>query len=247
MSTMPDDNTFLSSAGRHKRKRPPVKKPFSIQTLLIIFALILIALSFFLGDGDNNANKTDELSRLEIKKPGLTNNLEKSSINNSVAINVPSSMTTSTQIAEIGASENIATESLTAENLLEGEHARNFIKTALGNGQQTPDSIFEQAEALRKAMKYTDAWLLYFYAARQGHAPSSVSLASMSDPNTYQKFGSPLNKGDEFQALKWYSLASKQGDTASIENFTKFKKLLENKAKSGDTHSRQLLLQIGTL
>ncbi len=229
---MPDDNTFLSSAGRHKRKRPPVKKPFSIQTLLIIFALILIASSFFLGDTD----KPVELSRLEITKPGLNNNLDKSSLNNTVVINVPASMTTTP-----------ASENLSAENLLEGEHARNLIKTASSNGEQTPTAIFERAETLRKTGKYTDAWLLYFYAARQGHAASSASLAAMSDPASYQAFGSPLSGGDEFQALKWYSIASKQGDTSSTENFSKFKKVIKNKASAGDTHSRQLLLQTGNL
>ncbi len=219
---MPDDNNFLSSAGRHQRKQTPVKKPFSFQTLLIVFALILIATSFFIGDGE----QPEEVSGLEIKKPALNDSAAKNSvIANTTTTGLPASL----------------------ENLLDGEQARSLIKTTLGKGQQSPADIFSQAEKLRKTGKYTDAWLLHFYAARQGHAPSSASLAFMSDPGTYQKFGSPLANGDEFQALKWYSLATKQGDTKSADNFNQFKKHLQNKANSGDTHSRQLLLQLDSL
>lgn len=220
---MPNDNAFLANASRHQRKETPQQRkprPFNVQTALIVFALLLIATSFLLG----NKEKTAPVNRIEISTNVTQPSGATDAINRDTTVAAP-----------------------TANDLLDGDRARLLINTIWTDGKQQPEEVYQEAEKLRSSKKFTDAWLLYFYSARQGHGASSAALASMSDPHTYNTFGTPLSSADEFQALKWYSMANAQGYADSNADFLRLKKQISTQAITGDSHAKQLLLQLENL
>ena len=227
MSTIPDDNTFLANASRHQRKSTPKNRPFTIQGLLIAVALVFIASSFFIG----NSDKPARIQRVEISTHNTT-------LSDSAPATTESTLTIDRDI--------VPAAKLPA-NLLEGDRARLLINTVWKDASPSTEDIYREAEALRLKQQNTDAWLLYFYAARQGYGAAAAALAAMSDPFTYTQFGTPLPNADEFQALKWYSMAKRQGFNDSDADFQRLKTHITNKARTGDTRSTQLLLQLENL
>ena len=86
-----------------------------------------------------------------------------------------------------------------------------------------------------------DAWLLYFKAARDGHAQAAMVLAEQADPAFFDAASSMLDTPDLVQAHKWYELARRNGSREAGERLDKLMKRLEQAAADGDRQAQVLL------
>ncbi len=127
--------------------------------------------------------------------------------------------------------------------LADGETARGLIAHQ-GKTLSSADieAIYERAEGLRKAGKLDDAYLLYFYAARNGHGRSALTLGDMAAPDRFQSAGSPLDHPDPYQAYKWYRAAEKAGVEEAAARLRKLEESLRTAANDNDAQAQRLLL-----
>ena len=126
----------------------------------------------------------------------------------------------------------------TEQALGEGQAARRFLA-------ESPDldaaAVFQRAEAFRKEGRQADAWLLYFKAARDGHAEAAMALAEQADPAFFDPASSMLDEPDLVQAHKWYMQAQRNGSREAAARLNKLMDSLQKAAAGGD-HQAQLLL-----
>ncbi len=124
----------------------------------------------------------------------------------------------------------------------EGQAAREFIAMAKNNGASM-DTLFERAEEFGQSGKQADAHLLYFQAARQGHAGASMALAKQADPAFYSADTSVLDKPYITQARKWYLVAANAGESSAPELLENLHRYVQEQAAAGDPEANRLLLQ----
>ncbi len=124
--------------------------------------------------------------------------------------------------------------------LAEGEAARRFLAASAG---LDADAIFRQAEKFRRDGRLADAWLLYFKAARDGHARAAMALAEQADPAFFDAASSMLDAPDLVQAHKWYEQARRNGSKEAGERLDKLMKRLEQAAADGDRQAQLLLVK----
>lgn len=111
--------------------------------------------------------------------------------------------------------------------------------------EQAPDyaATLEQARSLRADGNLADAQLLYFYAARGGHAPAAFELAELYDPLHFDPSASLMEQPDAFQAFKWYQEAARAGDQQASARLQDLQLWAQQAAEDGDIDAEQLLLQ----
>jgi TPR repeat protein len=115
---------------------------------------------------------------------------------------------------------------------------------AVGEGETADyERTYEQAEEFQREARLADAQLLYFYAARGGHAPSAFALAAMNDPNHHSEQTSLLSEPDPFQAYKWYSVALEHGAGSAAARLEELHEWAKQAAANGDVEAERLLLQ----
>ncbi len=124
-----------------------------------------------------------------------------------------------------------------------GDLARAIIEELRGQGRVDLDQVYERAERFRAVGMLADAYLLYFFAARQGHAQSALALGRMYDPKTFSREASILEQPDPVQAHKWYQLAARAGDAAAKRHLADLRGRVERTAGQGDEESRRLMMQ----
>jgi hypothetical protein len=124
-----------------------------------------------------------------------------------------------------------------------GDLARAVIEEL--RRQERPDlsQIHERAERFHSVGLLADAYLLYFYAARQGHAPSALALGGMYDPETFGRKPSVLAQPDPAQAHKWYVAAANAGDPVGKRRLAELRARVERAAAKGDSDAGRLMLQ----
>lgn len=134
-------------------------------------------------------------------------------------------------------------DALESEPIEEGDTARRLIAEL--RDQPDPDLAvaYERAEQLRADAKLTDAWLIHFFAARRGYAPSALVLGTLSDPGYREVGEDALAKADPAQALKWYKVAAGAGDREAAERLQDLRERTEQAAANGDADAQRLLLQ----
>jgi hypothetical protein len=114
---------------------------------------------------------------------------------------------------------------------------------AAAAGGSELDAAFERARALQAAGQLDDAQVLYFFGARQGHAPSAFAYAEMNDPNHHSPETSLLAEPDAFQAFRWYSVALDGGMDAAAARLDALHEWARKAAEAGDADAERLLLQ----
>jgi TPR repeat protein len=137
-----------------------------------------------------------------------------------------------------------ATAPATTEQALpDGDEARKIIAN-LRHGSQSlePAEMVRQATAFQQAGRLTDAYLLLFYAARQGDGEAAFAFATLHDPNHFLSGNSLLEAPDSLQAYKWYSLAATHKVPQAEQRLQALRGALEKQAAGGDTAARRLLL-----
>jgi len=102
---------------------------------------------------------------------------------------------------------------------------------------------YSRAQGFRAEGRYADAQLLYFFAARGGHAPAAFDLAAFYDPVHFAPGRGLLDKPDPFQAYRWYRAARDAGHETAAERLGELRSWAEQAAADGDAAARRLLLQ----
>ncbi len=126
----------------------------------------------------------------------------------------------------------------------EGGWARLFIEQLESAGIEVNlDAIYEKAESMNAELKLKDAYLLYFYAARQGHANAAFRLGQFADPETFDVERSLLDSPNSNQAHKWYQSAVLAGHPQARQSLGRLRSQVEKLAASGDERAYQLTLQ----
>ena len=111
------------------------------------------------------------------------------------------------------------------------------------SGNPELETAFERAQGFQEAGQLADAQLLFFYAARAGHAGAAFELGTLNDPNYHSPETSLLPEPDAFQAYRWYSAAQDQGVTAAGERLAALREWAEAASATGDFEAERLLLQ----
>ncbi|MEM9301948.1 MAG: hypothetical protein AAGE01_07545 [Pseudomonadota bacterium] len=126
----------------------------------------------------------------------------------------------------------------------EGEDARAIIER-LGAvpSAEGLDSAHAEGRTLLEAGRTADAYLLFFYAARQGHAPSALALGTMADPGRATAEAGASAEPNLFEAHKWYKKASELGDRTAEARLADLRGRVEAAAAAGDAEAERLLLQ----
>ena len=126
----------------------------------------------------------------------------------------------------------------------EGDRARTII-TGLREDNSEPDvgAVFAQAEQLHSEGLVDDAYLLYRFAARHGHAQAALALGTQADPAFYTAETSILPGPDPQQAYKWYRVAAAAGSEEAVARQQRLRERVEQSAADGDQAARRLMLQ----
>lgn len=125
----------------------------------------------------------------------------------------------------------------------DGNQARTLIEEARGRGDTGDlEGLFAKAKAFGAQGKMADAYLLYFYLAKQGHGPSCLVLAEMADPAYYDPKTSFFDAPDFSQAYKWYGQALTLGVKKAEPQLRDLKLRVKAAAAGGDDKARRLLV-----
>jgi TPR repeat protein len=127
--------------------------------------------------------------------------------------------------------------------LAEGEAARAIIAAQRRGDDTRPlPEIDRLASDYQQQGRLTDAYLLWFYAARQGDGEAAFSLAGLYDPNHFEPGNSLVDSADATQAYKWYLAAARQSIPQAAERLQALRTSLQAQADAGDMTARRLLL-----
>jgi len=125
-----------------------------------------------------------------------------------------------------------------------GERARAMIEAARSGGT-VPDlnALFRQAEQFKAAGALSDAHLLYFFAAREGHIAAARELAAMYDPVNFAPERSLMDEPIPTRAYKWYRAAADGGDAEAERRLEALRAWAERAATDGDAEAARLLMR----
>lgn len=130
-----------------------------------------------------------------------------------------------------------------ASGISAGAAARSLINSVRqGEKDLTMEQFFNQASEHQNQAMSTDAYLLYFFAARKGHGPSAFELAKMHDPAHFEGGSDLLEKPDPVQAYKWYSIAVESDVDGAEERLQALRGSIEAAAQDGDMSAQRLIL-----
>lgn len=124
----------------------------------------------------------------------------------------------------------------------EGVEARQMIAMQK-RGEQSLDDLYLAAQKFQRQGRLSDAYLVYFFAARKGHAPSALALGKQSDPVYYSAGTSVHEAPDMVQALKWYEAAASAGNVDAQTLLQELKLYIGDQAKTGDPVAESLSLE----
>jgi TPR repeat protein len=100
-------------------------------------------------------------------------------------------------------------------------------------------------EAARKAQADgadTDAYLLFFYAARGGDADAAFALAEQADPAQRRPDAGLFDEPDPLQAFKWYETARDAGHPLAATRLEELRRQVDARASAGDVEAQRLSL-----
>lgn len=123
-----------------------------------------------------------------------------------------------------------------------GEAARALITELRQQTAPDLDRAYAAAQQYQQAGDEEDAYLLYFYAAREGHGPSAMVMAQRSDPATFSDDGLET-RADPLQANKWYLRAAQAGAEGAETALATLRKRVEDAAAQGDQRAQRIMLQ----
>jgi TPR repeat protein len=123
-----------------------------------------------------------------------------------------------------------------------GAKARARITQMRAAGDIQLDEIFAAAQQAQAEGEMADAYLLYFYAAREGHAASALALGTQADPAQRDPQDSVFDAPDFIQAHKWYQAAAQNGNAQGRERLADLRQRVEQLAADGDPQAQRISL-----
>lgn len=123
-----------------------------------------------------------------------------------------------------------------------GAKARRII-SQIRSGAREADirQVFVEADGFQENGEGTDAHLLYFYAAQNGHPGAMFALATAYDPLHFQTGNSAMDDPTPDQAYKWYRQAAGAGNPEAVRRLEDLKRWVAASAEKGDRDAQQLL------
>ena len=121
---------------------------------------------------------------------------------------------------------------------------RQLIAKLRKEGGGSNQRAFTEAEKRRRIGDNEDAYLLYFFAARRGHAESALRLGTMADPASFTTISSVLPAPDSAQAVKWYKKAIDAGNRDAKKKLEDLTRRIKKQAENGSSEAQRLLLQL---
>ncbi|MEJ2395547.1 MAG: deoxyribonuclease [Candidatus Thiodiazotropha sp.] len=153
----------------------------------------------------------------------------------------PAAETAETAADETAPSTTEAAPAEKAVSLTDGDAAREIIASQRSDSRPLSE-LNRLAGEYQQQGRITDAYLLWFYAARQGDGEAAFALATLYDPNHFKPGSSLLTEADATQAYKWYSAAAHQSIPQAAERLQALRATLKAQAETGDLSARRLLL-----
>ncbi len=126
----------------------------------------------------------------------------------------------------------------------DGADVRSLITQLREDGDDSGQKAFEEAEMRRKMGDNENAYLLYFFAAKRGHALAAMVLGTMADPIYYTSVTSALDAPDPAQAIKWYKIAIAAGDNGAKQKLADLARRIKQQAEDGSSEAQRLMLQL---
>ena len=123
-----------------------------------------------------------------------------------------------------------------------GAKARALIAEMRASGTLDLERIFAAATQAQQAGELPDAYLLYFFAAREGHAEAALTLGQQADPANHSDGTSVFATPDIVQAHKWYTAAAEAGSAAGRDGLAALRTRVEGMAEGGDPEAERLTL-----
>ncbi len=123
-----------------------------------------------------------------------------------------------------------------------GAKARALIANLRAESGADPGRALAAARNSQIAGELTDAYLLYFFAAREGSSTAALELGKQADPATRDPLSSVFEGPDYNQAHKWYQMAATGGSTEARDRLADLRKRVEQLAASGDPQAQRISL-----
>jgi TPR repeat protein len=123
-----------------------------------------------------------------------------------------------------------------------GAKARLLIAQMRSSGNIDLDKAFAEAGAAQAAGDLSDAYLLYFFAAREGHVASALALGRQADPASHDPANSVFEEPDLNQAHKWYRIAADSGDADGRKRLAALRARVDEMAADGDPQAQRISL-----
>ena len=123
-----------------------------------------------------------------------------------------------------------------------GARARALIAEMRAAGDIQLDEMFAAAQQAQAQGEMADAYLLYFFAAREGHAASALNLGTQADPAHRDPRDSVFDAPDIIQAHKWYQAAAQNGNARGQERLADLRQRVEQLAANGDPQAQRISL-----
>jgi len=123
-----------------------------------------------------------------------------------------------------------------------GARARALITRVRAEGGVDLDQVVAAAQQAQIAGELSDAYLLYFYAAREGSAAAALELGKQADPASRDPLSSVFEGPDLSQAHKWYQAAARSGNTEARDRLADLHTRVEQLAAGGDPQAQRISL-----
>jgi len=123
-----------------------------------------------------------------------------------------------------------------------GAKARALIARMRADGDVDLDRVFAAGQQAQIAGELADAYLLYFYAAREGSDTAALELGKQADPASRDPLSSVFEGPDLNQAYKWYQAAARSGNSEARDRLADLQKRVEQLATSGDPQAQRISL-----
>jgi TPR repeat protein len=123
-----------------------------------------------------------------------------------------------------------------------GARARSMIAAMRASGAIDLDQVHAAAVEAQERGELADAYLLYFFAAREGHVASALALGRQADPATRDPETSVFGAADFQQAHKWLQRAADGGSSEAQQRLADLRQRLEGLAADGDPQAERISL-----
>lgn len=124
-----------------------------------------------------------------------------------------------------------------------GDEARALINQTRRKGRPYDlGALFIKAGDFAAVNKQADAYILYFFTAKEGYTAAATVLGTMLDPNQYTEKSSLMDSPNPEQAAKWYQQAKIDGDSQAKERLAALKKWAQMNADKGNSQAERVLL-----